>query len=1183
MSVRTTRTHHTVRGAVLVLLAVLLSGCFQAQLNGPVAGAQITISDLNDPNQVYASATTIDEAFMEGFRDGETWGRANEFTKLWWLGVFQVNVASLDDNTWYLVTASGGEDTDVDRNNEADDTFTPVTGEWRAIMSGAQLKELGPKVSAMTEAAYQWLQPQLATLNGDQIRANLDRAAQQLLDDVDRDNDVDANDLVMWSRLFNNAQLRADVATVNQIANNIIVGGSESDRASLVDSLITIEVTEETDISPESYFNDHIAGPILDARCQTCHYEGGVADAGGAELIFLERGAENEDARNAEILEEFINSDTDAPERLLTKVQGGLNHGGGVQFTTLSDEYGYLETYVSLVTGDEGPGGPSGGFWDGLSFADARQTLRRAALIFAGRAPTEAEYAQADQGEAGLRAALLGLLEGSGFHDFLVSGANDRLHTDAFLRGLFLEVSDINAFPFYPMGADKYYNDQPTTDEEQQAKWRWEQAWQVGLARAPLELIAYVVENDLPYTEILTADYTMVNWQSSEFLRSGVDFGGQQDNLDFRPGQNRGQVIVDDNLVAEYYEGFGLRIDAHGPFIEDYPHAGILNTQAYLNRYPTTETNRNRARARWTYLHFLGVDIEKSASRTTDPDALADTNNPTMNNPACNVCHQLHDPVAGTFQNYGNEGWYRSSWGGRDSLPDTYKYPEWFDENADPSPYQEGDTWFRDMRNPGIDGKTAGNPVNSLQWLAQEITNDPRFAVATVMFWWPAVMGTNVLEAPASSSDANYQQLLNAFNQQTEDIQTLAEGLRNGFDSGRVYNLKDLLVEMATSGWFRANAVDPGADSGRERELDAVGTRRLLTPRELEEKSRNLLGYAWQESEADWDWDGRYSGLGDRFRIYYGGIDSFGIKDRARQLTALMSNVATRMALESACYVVLQDFDQADNERRLFDGLDPLLTPSTEGRQQQTVPTGYGNRSTQSFSLELQPGEKRLRVSFANPHWDDEAQEGNQLFIDRVRITRGATTVLDVEGENIPDTPFFEVLRYYGDVRYEFGQPVAWQFWSDYGWISVPFEADTAGTYRVEVTAWGYEGNLGSQSVADVAVNTTEPYGDHQGATELRAKIQQLYGRLLGEELDAGDEEIEIIYELLVESWLDRIANGDGPWATVWPEENCPMPGHFYALPPEDQNRMWSDASLMKGSWMTVLTYMMTHYKYLHE
>ena len=45
-----------------------------------------------------------------------------------------------------------------------------------------------------------------------------------------------------------------------------------------------------------------------------------------------------------------------------------------------------------------------------------------------------------------------------------------------------------------------------------------------------------------------------------------------------------------------------------------YPHAGILSTFQYLTRYPTTETNRNRLRARMYYQHFLGVDVLELAA-----------------------------------------------------------------------------------------------------------------------------------------------------------------------------------------------------------------------------------------------------------------------------------------------------------------------------------------------------------------------------------------------------------------------------------------------------------------------------------------------------------------------------------------------------------------------------------------
>ena len=70
----------------------------------------------------------------------------------------------------------------------------------------------------------------------------------------------------------------------------------------------------------------------------------------------------------------------------------------------------------------------------------------------------------------------------------------------------------------------------------------------------------------------------------------------------------------------------------------EIPTRVFYRNRLFLQQYPTTATNRNRARARWTYQHFLGVDIENSAARTIDAAALSDNDNPTLNNPAC-VCH----------------------------------------------------------------------------------------------------------------------------------------------------------------------------------------------------------------------------------------------------------------------------------------------------------------------------------------------------------------------------------------------------------------------------------------------------------------------------------------------------------------------------------------------------------------
>ena len=239
--------------------------------------------------------------------------------------------------------------------------------------------------------------------------------------------------------------------------------------------------------------------------------------------------------------------------------------------------------------------------------------------------------------------------------------------TSLFIRNtkrLFIETFEL----LYSLPEDQWY----------EASERVHGALRRASAREPLELIAYVVERDLPYTEIVTARHTVVTPLLAEAYKSDTEFDDPEDANEWKRGWNHGMLLIDETYteVRESLGDFDFSRYLGGGIPMSLPHAGVLNTQAYLARYPSTATNRNRARSRWTYYFFLGIDIEKLASRTQDPDALADKNNPTMNNPNCTVCHVTMDPVAGSFQNYGDAGFFRDQWGGKDSLPDTYKWSE---------------------------------------------------------------------------------------------------------------------------------------------------------------------------------------------------------------------------------------------------------------------------------------------------------------------------------------------------------------------------------------------------------------------------------------------------------------------------------------------------------------------------
>ena len=806
-------------------------------------------------------------------------------------------------------------------------------------------------------------------------------------------------------------------------------------------------------------FAEHISGPVVQSKCIACHVEGGVA--GHTRLVFVPSSTPNHEAHNLQAFEDLLAEVEGGADYVLNKIQG-VGHGGGVQVAAGTPEYGDMERFLRLL-GEEVSSTPltPQTLFDTVTMAPTRKTLRRAALIFAGRIPTDTEYAAAQGGADALRATIRSFMTGPEFHEFLIRGANDRLLTDR--RNDFGRVIDDVRFVDY---ANEYYRRRKVVSEggSEEEFWRWWNTVQYGFRRAPLELIAHVVENDLPYTEILTADYIMANPLAAAAYGASTRFDDPDDVHEFQPSNIVSYYRTGDGFEAEYDPVVeASRILNPGPLSTDYPHAGVLNTTVFLKRYPTTATNRNRARSRWTYYHFLGLDIEKSASRTTDPVALADTNNPTLHNPACTVCHRILDPVAGAFQNYGDVGLYRVEWGGLDSLDGLYKrdaggpslairaeswaeretlsWPVWmgagvgkvrvvfanpfyvegtgaqgfvhldrmrvtdaqgqvlasreFEDLGPPvhplsdhghscgatgrnpsgredfillwwgdldcaiymdvevpsdgvynveivawsngyieqygedgfaklsvvsNPYQVGDTWYRDMRAPGFAGEQAPNPDDSVQWLARKIVADERFAKATVEFWWPAIMGSEVAEPPEDEGDADFEGLLLAATAQGTEVARLARGFRRGFEGGRAYNLKDLLVEIVLSKWFRADAVeDP--NSILHVVLRNAGARRLLTPEELARKTAALTGFQWgRGSSVD-------NTLSDEYRTLYGGIDSDGITERARDITSVMSGVAELHAAIASCAVVAREFYLLpDAKRRLFAGIDTMET-----------------------------------------------------------------------------------------------------------------------------------------------------------------------------------------------------------------------------------------------------------------
>ncbi len=1012
----------------------------------------------------------------------------------------------------------------------------------------------------------------------------------------------------------------ADRSNAANFANNTLtIPSIQSGSATLSvlmtlinDSPIQFQVASTTTIAAESgaydLFQENISAQIIDSRCSICHVSGGVAGATG--LIYSRTG-DDRVLQNFETLQNFAGTRDDAADYVMEKASGGLSHGGGTQLAVGSSDYNKLQEVLELLTTGSSSGSSNDSdFFAGVELLSAQATLRRAAILLAGRAPTEAEYASvATADDTDLRAAIRGLMAGDSFHDFLLESSNDRLLVRGTNDGNFLDGGGI--FPNFI----NHRIDLQLADLDRGLSWSYDLARFIngvdrGLRDSPLELIAYVVENDLPYSEILTADYMMANPIATWAMGGTGNFANPEDYSDFQPiTLDQYYTWSEDVVYTEVVEIQETRIDDAGSLFWKYPHAGVLNTQAFLFRYPTTATNRNRARARWTFFHFLDFDIEKSAPRTTDPVALADTNNPTLFNNNCTVCHANMDPVAGAFQMYAEEGFYRNN--GYDSLDGFYKYPEDWSSRI----YQEGDTWYRDMRAPGYAGEVAEGD-NSLQWLAQQIVQDPAFATAAVKFWWPSVIGTDPVAQPEVQTDATYAAQLLAYNAQSASIAELAETFSS---SGML--LKDLLVDLIMSPWFRAESVDAamlGTVQLAAHDFANLGNERLLTPEQLTRKTTSLTGFTL-DSNYEFDRDLPYSALASDYKLYYGGIDSAGVTRRAREMTALMSTVAMTHAVESACPIVLREFALEDSARKLFAGITEFTTPLTIDVEASVVPTHYdGTEDTVFIDVNLGSATSNVLVSINNGFcdWNEEDQVCD------------SNTYLEVERVDVssPD----------GVTRQLYADQQTTQLSTDCAWLNgaggfglcngsmakLSYTPGSAGEHRITATVrairQGGEHPLAeSLSISLGAESTAEPLeSTAAGASAIKAKLVELYHVLHGEDYVTSDAELEAAYQLFVESWEEvRSLSNAADYANIsWaPDLTCKfwsdyrigddMPNNLQSFEinygnPDEGDYPWvgtteemseyisntgRDPFFAKQAWITVLIYLLSHYDYLYE
>jgi hypothetical protein len=615
---------------------------------------------------------------------------------------------------------------------------------------------------------------------------------------------------------------------------------------------------EQACVPTKQFFTDEVWNPFMSTTCFACHNAQGIASV--SELVLQSPNQPGFLDANLALVSNIAQFERNGTSILLLKPSAQIDHGGGTVIAKDGAEYRALAELVrqaaNPIVCEETGDNP----FVGVNLLDNASTYRKATLNIAGRLPTADELAQVDGGDsADLDAALDGLLEEEAFYRRLQEIYNDIFLTDKYINGQRgIELLDDERFP-------NMFWYQEVADETERR--RLEGLTNRGVAREPLELVAYLARNNLPWTELVTADYIMVNPFSARTY--GVDgtvaFDDVEDGNEFQPAT-----------------------------IADYPHAGVLTSPMWLNRFPTTETNRNRHRARMVFKFFLATDILSIANRPVDAAAIAGFN-PTLNDPSCTVCHANIDPIAGTFQNW--------------------------DETGRFAPPAEG--WFGDMFPPGFKDEPLpfDDRFEATDFLGARLAADPLNALSTVHTLFAGLTGRQPVSAPSDPADPDFDAKSRAFVAQDAVMQAIVKDfVADG------HNVKTAVKGIVRSPYFRAQTAQASIATADNRGfLASLGTARFLTPELLDRKIEGVVGYPWTRSD-----NRRFLLDANEYLIYYGGIDSDNVTTRIAEPNGLMAAVASRMSFEMACRAGPRDFALPREGRILFPLVEATYEPEDE-------------------------------------------------------------------------------------------------------------------------------------------------------------------------------------------------------------------------------------------------------------
>jgi len=570
------------------------------------------------------------------------------------------------------------------------------------------------------------------------------------------------------------------------------------------------------------FFTGQVMGTVLNI-CAACHVPGGAAE----HTTF--RVTMGDPLATQASVALHVNVADPEHSRILEKPLAILPHAGGQRIVAGSAEEQTLRQWVDLVAQGKQCDGPADA---ALVPMRPNDLLMRAAMDLEGKRPTPAalDAVEADPSS-------------------YATWVDQYLHSPEFIE----RVKDV-------------YDDALLVRREDFAdESRDETSAIYGEA---LELIAYIVGNDRPFTEIGTADYTVAN---DLFQR------------DMKRMPYQMEPVTGSAWQPTHY-------------LDGRPHAGVLSTSAFYEVWDTNNTNVNRRRAnRWSIVfhcyNFLDTPVD--VTRNVDNNDSGAVLSAVTTRADCKACHDRLDPMASFLFPTDNAS-------GLEDGDGTAFRTDFF--SGDPERWRTAN-----KRPPAVYGKLG----TDLTDMGRLLVENDKFAQCQTQRAFQLLFlrkpktarelktASDIASNWKTEDGYNFRALVRRWMLSDAYMQRPDDGDPDWIRRVTPERLETALQDLTGFLWTRApqddeDDADPNSDPPRTEPVP------LLTTEE------------------------------DAFKIILGGINGVSVTGRSTSLNAPVVTVQRKVATLAADFVVTNDLALPDGTRKLLDGVTGMEDPATD-------------------------------------------------------------------------------------------------------------------------------------------------------------------------------------------------------------------------------------------------------------